>query len=52
VCRLSLLNQVPRFSLTIFFFDCTHNMVEYEAMILGLNTLKYLGEKNCYTWRF
>jgi ribonuclease HI len=29
-------------------FDCTNNMVEYEALILGLNTLKYLGEKKIY----
>jgi hypothetical protein len=28
-----------------FSFDCTNNMVEYEALILGLNTLKELGEK-------
>jgi ribonuclease HI len=26
-------------------FDCTNNMVEYEALILGLNTLKELGAK-------
>jgi ribonuclease HI len=28
-----------------FSFDCTNNMAEYEALILGLNTLKDLGEK-------
>jgi len=28
-----------------FSSDYTHNMVEYEALILGLNTLKDLGEK-------
>jgi ribonuclease HI len=28
-----------------FSFDCTNNMVEYEALILGLNTLKELGAK-------
>jgi hypothetical protein len=26
-------------------FDCTNNMVEYEALILGLKTLKELGAK-------
>jgi ribonuclease HI len=25
--------------------DCTNNMAEYEALILGLNTLKELGAK-------
>jgi ribonuclease HI len=28
-----------------FAFDCTNNMVEYEALILGLKTLKELGAK-------
>jgi ribonuclease HI len=28
-----------------FSFDCTNNMVEYEALILGLKTLKDLGAK-------
>jgi hypothetical protein len=36
-----------------FSFDCTNNMAEYEALILGLNTLKYLGEKIiACTWIF
>ena len=26
-------------------FDCTNNMVEYEALILGLKTLKELGAR-------
>jgi ribonuclease HI len=26
-------------------FGCTNNMVEYESLILGMNTLKYLGAK-------
>jgi ribonuclease HI len=28
-----------------FVFDCKNNIAEYEALILGLNTLKDLGEK-------
>jgi len=28
-----------------FAFDCTDNMAEYEALNLGLKTLKYLGAK-------
>jgi ribonuclease HI len=28
-----------------FSFDCINNMAEYEALILGLNTLKILGAK-------
>jgi ribonuclease HI len=28
-----------------FSFDCTNNMVEYEALILGLKRLKDLGVK-------
>jgi ribonuclease HI len=29
-----------------FSFDYTNNMVEYEALILGLNTLKELGARS------
>ena len=24
-------------------FECTNNVVEYEALLLGLNALKYMG---------
>ena len=26
-------------------FECTNNVAEYEALLLGLNTLKEMGEK-------
>ena len=26
-------------------FECTNNVVEYKALLLGLNTLKGMGEK-------
>ena len=28
-----------------FYFECTNNVAEYEALILGLNILKELQEK-------
>ena len=42
--------KVYSFKLT---FECTNNVAEYEALLLGLNTLKDLKAKNnrCL-WRF
>ena len=29
-------------------FECKNNLAEYEALLLGLNALKYLGAKSLY----
>ena len=29
-------------------FECTNNVAEYEALLLGLNALKYLGAKRVH----
>ena len=35
------------------FFECTNNVAEYEALLLGLHALKYLGARRVqFLWRF
>jgi ribonuclease HI len=43
VCVLNPLNQIPKLCSYKISFDCTNNMVEYEALVLGLKTLKEMG---------
>ena len=31
-------------------FECTNNVAEYEALLLGMNALKYLGKKRYKFW--
>ena len=42
IISLNMEFKVYSYKLT---FECTNNFVEYEALLLGLNDLKYLGAK-------
>lgn len=44
------LESDPKFLSYKLYFDCTNNMVEYEALVLGLKILKGLKAKKVHIY--